>query len=68
MQRQTFVLFQHAITYQTTNRGERTASALETRLDGIESKIEQLLASVEEQSSSGNGATSTKDGPSTGSR
>lgn len=33
-------------------RGERTASALETRLDGIENRIDQLLASMEGQSSS----------------
>ena len=29
-------------------RGEQTASALESRLDDIEGRIEQLLASVEQ--------------------
>lgn len=28
--------------------GEKTASAIESRLDGIESRIEQLLASMEQ--------------------
>jgi len=33
--------------FQELAHGERTASALETKLDGIESRIEQLLASME---------------------
>lgn len=31
----------------TVISGERTASALEAKLDGIESRIEELLASIE---------------------
>ncbi|KIW17462.1 hypothetical protein PV08_04656 [Exophiala spinifera] len=33
--------------FQELAHGERTASALEAKLDGIESRIEELLASVE---------------------
>jgi len=33
--------------FQELTHGERTASALETKLDDIESRIEQLLASME---------------------
>ncbi|KIV77932.1 hypothetical protein PV11_09704 [Exophiala sideris] len=33
--------------FQELAHGERTASALESKLDGIESRIEQLLATME---------------------
>jgi hypothetical protein len=33
---------------QDLSRGETTASALEAKLDGIEGRIDQLLASMEE--------------------
>ncbi|RVX67429.1 hypothetical protein B0A52_08782 [Exophiala mesophila] len=33
--------------FQELARGETTAAALETKLDGIESRIDELLASVE---------------------
>ncbi|KAJ9619413.1 hypothetical protein H2204_012689 [Knufia peltigerae] len=33
--------------FQELAHGERTASALEAKLDGIESRIEELLASIE---------------------
>ncbi|KAJ4518099.1 hypothetical protein HRR83_003445 [Exophiala dermatitidis] len=38
--------------FQELARGEQTASALESKLDSIERRIEQLLASVESSSSS----------------
>ena len=33
----------------SSTRGERAATALENRLSGVEGRIEQLLASLEEQ-------------------
>jgi len=33
--------------FQELDHGEKTASALESKLDGIESRIDQLLASIE---------------------
>ena len=41
-------------------RGEKTASALESRLTDIESRIDQLLASIEEKR---NEHDSLEDGP-----
>jgi len=40
-------------------RGEKTASALENRLTDIESRIEQLLASIEEKDGDGQGLPKT---------
>ncbi|EXJ96070.1 hypothetical protein A1O1_01196 [Capronia coronata CBS 617.96] len=37
--------------FQELARGERTASALESKLDSIERRIEELLASIEESPS-----------------
>jgi len=39
--------------FQELAKGERTASALESRLTNIESRIDQLLASIEEHSRNG---------------
>jgi len=41
--------------FQELARGEKTASALENRLTNIESRIEQLLASIEEKGDDGQG-------------
>ena len=44
-----------------STRGERTASALESRLTDIESRIDQLLASIEDKERSEH--DSLADGP-----
>lgn len=51
----------HVLTTRLS-RGEQTATALESKLDDIESRIEQLLASVE-QNAAQQGASRTQSDP-----
>ncbi|KAI9720948.1 MAG: hypothetical protein M1828_005518 [Chrysothrix sp. TS-e1954] len=47
-------------------RGERTASALEQQLSGLEDKIDQLMARAEEEQRGLDGKQQTESGPQNG--
>jgi len=47
--------------YLTADRGEQTASALERQLDGIESRIDELLATAEASAKANSGEDGAED-------